>query len=196
MVKKFNRGLQVLNFISCILFKDGQEIKYPLEYSHVPLAAQPALWLPPAPRHHGCGSVSPSSPAWPNNNHTAVCDQHCPGWYWVIGRAHGSADPVMANNCVQCDTLAKHSPYAWIPNRHVLFTMGRSEKHAAFLSILIKEFEIRLQEHWNNHQFFFLYICNSVFSHTYNTCEFSNAVHRAAIRHSTQKSAHVSTRPS
>jgi len=75
--------------------------------------------------------------------------------------------------------------------------MGRSEKHAAFLSILIKEFEIRLQEHEINPQIiFFLYICNSVFSHTYNTCEFSNAVHRAAIRHSTQKSAHVSTRPS
>lgn len=153
----------------------------------------------PAPRHHGTAlphRAARPGPARPNSNGTAVWDRRCPGWQRDPGRSQGCADPVMANNCVQCDTLAKHSPYAWIPNRHVLFTMGRSEKHAAFLSILIKEFEIRLQEHWNNHHFFFLYICNSVFSHTYNTCEFSNAVHRAAIRHSTQKSAHVSTRPS
>lgn len=166
--------------------------------AHTQPWAQPTLQpaLPRAITARLCLTGRPG-PARPNSNGTAVWDRRCPGWQRDPGRSQGCADPVMANNCVQCDTLAKHSPYAWIPNRHVLFTMGRSEKHAAFLSILIKEFEIRLQEHWNNHQFFFfLYICNSVFSHTYNTCEFSNAVHRAAIRHSTQKSAHVSTRPS
>lgn len=114
----------------------------------------------PAPRHHGTAlphRAARPGPARPNSNGTAVWDRRCPGWQRDPGRSQGCADPVMANNCVQCDTLAKHSPYAWIPKRHVLFTMGRSEKHAAFLSILIKEFEIRLQEHWNNHQFFFFF---------------------------------------
>ena len=40
---------------------------------------------------------------------------------------------VMANNCMPFDTLAEHSPV-------------NSEKHAAMLSILIKEFENRFQD--------------------------------------------------
>ena len=40
---------------------------------------------------------------------------------------------VMANNCMPFDTLAEHSPV-------------NSEKHAAMLCILIKEFENRFQD--------------------------------------------------
>lgn len=71
---------------------------------------RPGLRLPPAPRHHGRGSAPQSSPAQPNNNNTAVWDQHCPGRHWDMGRAHDSADPVTANNCVQFVTLATQSP--------------------------------------------------------------------------------------
>ena len=40
---------------------------------------------------------------------------------------------VMANSCVHCDTLYKHGPV-------------NSEKYAALLSILIKEFENGIQD--------------------------------------------------
>ena len=51
----------------------------------------------------------------------------------------------VANNFMHFDVLAKHSPV-------------NSEKYAAVLSVLIKEFENRFQDLQKNHHFFFVVI--------------------------------------
>ena len=77
---------------------------------------------------------------------------------------------VMTNNLMHFDTLAKHSPV-------------NTEKYAAVLSILMNKFENRFQC-FKNKSFFFLYICDSIFSwHKYTTCKFSHGMYRVAIRH-------------
>ncbi len=82
----------------------------------------------------------------------------------------------VANNFMHFDVLAKHSPV-------------NSEKYAAVLSILIKEFENRFQDLQKKHQFFCCCcICNSVFStNKYIACTFSQGMCRVAIKYSIQK---------
>ena len=81
----------------------------------------------------------------------------------------------MANDLMHFDVLAKHRPV-------------NSKKYATLLSGLIKEFGNRKTCSQKNHHFFFLYICDSIFSwHKYITCTFSNEVCRVAVSHSGQR---------
>ena len=63
-----------------------------------PIALQPL----PAPHHHASGSAPPSSPAWPQ-----VCTHCSLGCTWDM-ECSVLLTQVMASNCMQFDTLAKH----------------------------------------------------------------------------------------
>ena len=61
-----------------------------------------------------------------------------------------------------------------------------SDKYAALLSILIKEFENKLQDFWRKSSIF-LHVCDSIFCwYKCITYKFSNGLYRVAVRHSTQ----------
>lgn len=82
--------------------------------------------------HHSDGSAPPSSPAWPQA-HTHCSQQphisvQLALYRLKLGHREGTAQvltQVVANSCVRCSKLAKHSPVC-------------SEKYVAVLSVLIR----------------------------------------------------------
>lgn len=74
-----------------------------------------------------------------HQHQTSVCNWHC---WWAETKTRGGHSEVqtqvMANDFIHFNTLAKHSP-------------GNSEKYAALFSVLIQEFENRLQDGQKNH---------------------------------------------
>ena len=99
----------------------------------------------PSPVHSGCPVPSwrwlcptecPSPAPGAHPSLTATTQQCAISTAWAetgMWAVLCSANSVMANNCMYCDTLAKHSRV-------------NSEKYAAMLCVLIKEFENRFQD--------------------------------------------------
>ena len=90
--------------------------------------------------------AAPPCPA--HTHHSAATTHWCPiNIVQAETRAWGECiavlTQVLASKFVQLETLAKHSPV-------------NSEKYAAMLSILIKEFENRFQDCQKNHEFMFV----------------------------------------
>lgn len=84
---------------------------------------------------------------------------------------------VIGNNYMRFNSLSKHSSL-------------KSKKYAAMLSVLIKEFASSFQDHKKKNPNFFGISATS-FSIDINTLP-GNGVYRVAVRHSTQKSDHIS----
>jgi len=73
---------------------------------------------------------------------------------------------VVANNCMNFDTLAESSAL-------------NSKEYADMLSILIKEFENKFQECQKT----IIYVCDTIISwYNYITCDFSNGVYGVAVQ--------------
>ena len=85
------------------------------------------------------------------------------------------------------DTLTKHSPANGKKKKK---KQNKQTKKTALFSVLIRGFESRFQDGQKKSS---VYICDSIFSwHKYTIYKFSDEVHRAAIRCSTQKFDYVS----
>ena len=75
---------------------------------------QPMAHWPPLAPHHPVSALphrvaQPWAPIAPSS-HTALCDGHCVHWTQGMGTHMAVLAPVMANDSVHCDALAKHSP--------------------------------------------------------------------------------------
>lgn len=106
------------------------------------------LWLPPATHHHVNGFATPSPALGVHPLLTATKHQCVMDTLWNETRTWGvhsaALTQALVNDFIHLDTLAKYSPV-------------NSEKYMASLSILINEFENRLQD-FQNSNYYFVYL--------------------------------------